>query len=504
MKARRIAAFLLLLTAVTALLDRLLFDVALFAIPNPSGWDSFRWVNFEYHFRRAEKAAREDRRPLVLFVGSSVAQYSYGKETMEKLLGADFRVDLLSHAAMMPTDLLHYKLRILAMRPAVIVYPVNTVDLDIERLTPPWEAGPLRSRKMEESYLSLRLPARMYYPGSAARFESRVANRSALALRQMFYSLRYPRDQWLPFAQFALAWDSAGAAGMRSYLNYQGMPVGGGLFREGYTGRCFSFPASYFPDGRLHIETPAELAAAGLTLTIGKAPADGACPASGVKFRASRTGWGSIPLPPGRERYAVSLSHVSVGGRAVPADGLPNYAGRGLRLPGSLGRLEMPQDDIYVRRPVLEEERLRSLSEPELVIDYQQRLQPDEWDQRQELLSLNRLRMAKMLTLWHGFVLNRELSDLREFVRSVSAETPVLLINQAEHPLALDDYAFGEWYSGFRGFLSEMHGGRITVLDVHDQFAMHELGDAHHLTLSGAERLQPMIYEALRPVLERR
>lgn len=91
-----------------------------------------------------------------------MAQYSYGKDALEKLLGSDFRVDLLSHAAMMPTDLLHYKRRILAMRPAVIVYPVNTVDFDIERLTPPWEAGPLRSRIMEESYLSLRLPARMY------------------------------------------------------------------------------------------------------------------------------------------------------------------------------------------------------------------------------------------------------------------------------------------------------------------------------------------------------
>lgn len=502
MKARRIAAFIFVLAAGTAILDRLLFNFALFAIPNPSGWDSFRWINFEYHFRRAERAAREDHRPLVLFVGSSVAQYSYGKETMEKLLGPDFRVDLLSHAAMMPTDLLHYRRRILAMRPAVIVYPVNTVDFDIERLTPPWEAGPLRSRKMEESYLSLRLPARMYYPGSAARFESPPSNRSGLLLREALYSLRYPRDQWLPFAQFVLAWDTAG--GMRSYLNYQGLPVEGGLFREGYTGRCFSFPASHFPDGRLHMETPAELAAAGLAVTIGKAPDQGACPVSGVKFRASRTGWGSIPLPPGRERYAVSLSHVSINGRAVPAGGLPNYAGRGVRLPGNLGRPEMPEDDLYVRRPVLEEERLRSLSENELVRDYQERLQPDGWDGRLELLSLNRLRLAKMTTLWHGFVLNRELSDLREFVSSVSAETPVLLVNQAEHPLALDDYAFGDWYRGYLEFLSEMHNGRAAVLDVHSQFGMHELGDAHHLTMSGAERLQPMIYEALRPILERR
>lgn len=501
MRVRRIAAFVLLALGTTVLLDRTLFDFALFAIPNPSGWDSFRWVNFEYHFRRAEKAAREDRRPLVLFVGSSIAQYSYGKEAIEKLLGADFRVDLLSHAAMMPTDLLHYKRRILAMRPAVVVYPVNTVDFDIERLTPPWEAGPLRNRKMEESYLSLRLPARMYYPGSAARFDSRMSNKSALLLREMLYSLRYPRDQWLPFAQFALAWDPNA---VRSYLNYQGMPIGGGIFREGYTGRCFSFPASYFPDGRLQIEAPAELAGAGLTLTIGKAPVEGSCPASGVKFRASRTGWGSIPLPPGRERYAVSLSHVSIAGRAVPAENLPNYAGRGVRLPGNLGRYEMPQDDIYVRRPVLEEERLRSLSEQELVRDYQDRLQPDAWESRPELASLNRLRLAKMLTVWHGFVLNRQLSDLREFVRSVSEQTPVLVINQAEHPLALDDYGFSDWYAGYRGFLSELKADRVTVLDVHDQFAMHELGDAHHLTLEGAERLQPMIYEALRPVLERR
>ena len=41
------------------------------------------------------------------------------------------------------------------------------------------------------------------------------------------------------------------------------------------------------------------------------------------------------------------------------------------------------------------------------------------------------------------------------------------------------------------------------VLDVHDRFTMVELGDPHHRTLAGALRLQPMIYEALRPILER-
>lgn len=500
MKWIRIAGLVFAVAAGVAAIDRLLFDFALFAIPNPSGWDSFRWMNFEYHFRRAEKNAREDKRPLVLFVGSSVAQYSYSKEKMEALLGPDFRVDLISHAALIPTDMLHYKARILAMKPAVVVWPVNPVDFDLERLTPPWEAAPLRFRQMETSYLFRRVPAKMYYPGSAAGYASRLSDKSSLLLREVLYSLRYPREEWLPFTQFAFAWDSSTT--LRSYLNYQGMPVGGGLFREGYTGRCFSFPASYVPHGKLQLETPVELARAGLVLTIGE-ERDGPCPQAGSKFKASRAGWGSIPLPPGKERYAVSLSHVSIRGKAAAAENLPNYAGRGVRLPGNLGRVEMPVDEMYVRRPVLEEERLRSLSERELIEDYETRLQPDNWKQRIELSSLNRLRLAKTLTLWSGFVMNRQLADLREFVQSASAQTHVLIVNQAEHPLALDDYAFGSWYEGYRSFLSELPSSRAMVLDVHDRFTMEELGDPHHLTLAGALRLQPMIYEALRPILER-
>lgn len=499
MRIRRTLLFLLIAAAGVIGADRLLFDYALFAIDNPSGWDSFRWVNFEYQFRRAEKRARLDRRPLVLFVGSSVAQYSYSKDRLEELLGPEFRVDLISHAAMIPTDLQHYRERILAMHPAVIVWPVNAVDFDLERLTPPWEAGPLRARRTEENFLSRRVPARMYYPAGAARFADGFQNRTSLWMRAALFSLRYPRDEWLPFAQFSMGWEPNSA--LRSYLNYQGLPVEGGLFREGYTGRCFAFPASYAGE-RLQMEVPAELFAAGLSWTIGE-HSGGPCPRNGIQVKASKAGWNWVDLPHGMERYAISLSHVMSGGQAVSAQGLPNHAGRGVRLPGNLGRREKPMDDVYVRRPALEEEHLRALSETELIADYQKRLQPEGWEKRVELSSLNRLRLAKTLTVWSGFVLNRQLADLREFVKKTSEEVPVVLINQAEHPLALDDYEFGEWYSGYRSFLTDMHGGRVTVLDVHNQFAMNELGDPHHLTMDGARRLQPMIFEVLKPILGR-
>jgi len=320
-------------------------------------------------------------------------------------------------------------------------------------------------------------------------------------MREVLHSLRYPRDEWLPFAQFSLGWDADSP--LRSYLNYQGLPVEGGLFREGYTGRCFAFPAS-FVRGRLQVEVPSELFAAGLVLKVAD-QTQGSCPNSGtgMEVKPPKAGWTWIDLPAGKERYAISLSHVLAGGRAVSAGSLPNHAGRGVRLPGNFGRREKPVDDVYVRRGALEEEHLLSMTEAELIADYQRRLQPDGWEKRLELSSLNRLRLAKTLTVWSGFVLNRQLADLREFVKSTSEEVPVVLINQAEHPLALDDYEFGEWYSGYRTFLTELHGTRVSVLDVHNQFALNELGDPHHLTMDGAKRLQPMIYEVLKPILGR-
>ena len=107
----------------TVALDRLIFDYLIFQPANHSGWDSYRWYNFEWILRDAERSfsrlddpdsdtdgtiqsqeahisegqsgpARAETDPLaspgkplrIIVLGSSIARYSIQKEIMQQLL----------------------------------------------------------------------------------------------------------------------------------------------------------------------------------------------------------------------------------------------------------------------------------------------------------------------------------------------------------------------------------------------------------------------------------
>ncbi|HMW59653.1 MAG TPA: hypothetical protein PKA91_08405, partial [Leptospiraceae bacterium] len=94
-----------------------------------------------------------------------------------------------------------------------------------------------------------------------------------------------------------------------------------------------------------------------------------------------------------------------------------------------------------------------------------------------------------------------QMADMKHFITELAADVPVLIVNQAEHPLSLDEYVWSQWYADYVGFIQAMKSSRVSVLDLHDALPMRELGDPHHLTFKGARHVQPMMADALSKLL---
>ncbi|MCB1175140.1 MAG: hypothetical protein KDK39_16315, partial [Leptospiraceae bacterium] len=144
--------FLLYLTLTGVLvlgLDRLVYNKLIFLPANHSGWDSYRWFNFESNYRHLQQwRQRHPTDKLVLFMGSSIARYATQIHISQALLNReDVKIGGFMHAAMMPVDMVGYLPRLRQLRPDLIVYLTNPADLDLERYTQPWQAGPAYERQ---------------------------------------------------------------------------------------------------------------------------------------------------------------------------------------------------------------------------------------------------------------------------------------------------------------------------------------------------------------------
>lgn len=524
----RLLLALMLIGAGALLVDRILYDRLLFALPNYSGWDSFRWYNFEYNLRRLERegderaAARDGAgpggatKPRVIVVGSSIAKYAVQTDLLEAGLqkrGRPAAARLAVHAAMLPTDLYYYRERLARARPDLIVYLTNPADLDLERYLPPHEAGGGYSDASMENYLARRHPMLMYYPGAYGldhRASLTSESLAKLALRQWFYVLRF-KDEWRPLLRFT---SQVRERPVRSYLNYQGRPIPELLWRDGWTGACFSLdPAWLGPDRELFLQVLPELMSVpdfGLEFFAERAQGSAAgCRSRGLAYaRISfrKSGWQPIRLPtppPGAARVFVRLSHVLDGEDIwqVRADS-PVWLGRGLRLPGYLGRPAGMQDAYYERATSLEDARLRSLSDGEYRADFLRRVHPLDWrDERHRALAqFNKLRLSKYYTNWYEWSEIYQARELRRFIEYMRGrDVRVLVVNNPENPLTRAAYEDNDWYRGYLNFFQAQaaRDGGISFVDLRDAAPMQEFIDAHHLTRYGVERMAPEYARAI-------
>ncbi len=514
---------LLSLTAATLILDRIIFKNVIFSFENHTGWDSFRWYNFEYHLQRLEAKRSKDTsdRPFIVITGSSIAKYSVQrellKEKIEESLGRDVDVEMVVHAAMLPSDSASYMKRIVKLHPDLIVFITNPADLDMERYTPPWEAGPDYSSEAAFDYLKGRIPVSLYYPGEfALRYGSLLSSDRyfGLVFREALYSLRF-REQWWDALEFNISMQRAKP--VKSYLNYQGIPVGGETWRDGFSGSCLYFPADAVQnDHRFYFQVPEEMASVkDYKIEFYYIPAEHRIPpeerdtfingcetpdySEKIKeISPEEIGWQSTDLSdPSREgengQIFVLLSHVVAenGNILESGKGAKIYRGRGIRLPGNFGLNEAPVDDYLVRRRTLEDVLLSEISDKEYYARFRSRVDPDDWREprRMAVRQLNNLRLGKYYSNWYTF------SDdivqaryMKEAYQENSGDTPVLIINNPENPLTLGAYDGNDWYRGYLDFLqsfTEETSGRIRFADLHATGEMRMFVDAHHFSYDG-------------------
>lgn len=535
---RKIAVLLVILSIVlgTFVLDHLVFRTFLFSVENRSGWDSFRWYNFEYQMQRlisnAESNPKSDLgkqneipKKQILIVGSSIAQYSVQKQKLEELLKpkGQFNIEILSHASMMPSDLVGYKDRIQKIQPDLIVYILTPADLDLERFVPYWEAGPDYSVVSFYHYMEQRLPMLLYYPKRFAdSYESSMTstNWASLSLRDIFYSLRF-QSQWYDALKFNL-YDSGRK--LKSYTNYQGTEISELLFRDGFSGSCFTLPRSALDQTKqndaseLDVEVPFDLYhTADFQVTV--SPLDEisqddvshACRPHNVSqsnqvtqlngvgqsfhWKPTKVGWQSIVIPGQSKFIRFSLSHVrTLDGNVIPTTDISQIAlGKGLRLLGNLGMKKLPTDSIYLRRRVLEDQRVAEWPDRDLIADYEQRVHPKDWKDPKHIAvqQFNRIRIAKAMLHWREFSEIPQLKSLREFA---SGEIPTLLINNPENPLSSEGYEKSDWYKSYLDYM-RVSGSCFEDLSGYSQ--MRRFTDPHHLTYDASVELAPLYASAI-------
>lgn len=520
------------------------FDAFIFSRTNHSGWDSYRWYNFEYHLRKLEdKYAKTGSARPVIFTGSSIAAYSVFVPAIEQSLyektGQYTPVELVSHAAMLPEDAYHYMKRIRSLNPKLIVYITNPADLDIERYVPYWEAGPSYDRQSHIDYLKIRIPPDLYYPAAFAadRFKHlSIQELSSLLFRAPFSGVRWS-GYWYDAFQFS---GSVRANRMKSYLYYQGVYVPEGLWKNGQTASHFRFQVKSLHKSGLYFEIPPELFHKELKISVFMANPPGAAAGTAdlfengaknwqereevqnalkkarrgpLRFEEScgatdhiqdylpeKSGWQTLVIEDALKRpdstwYCIALSHVMIDGKRTAADETGRVVhGRGLRLPGNFGK-KRPVDDYLVRRRSLEDEQILNRSADQYFKDYMEKIQPDDWRNRIELRQFNTLRLSKLLLNWNNYEPPEQSLYLERISRS--SDYPFVIINNPENPAESVIYQDSVWYSGLKNHYRQIAGSGDLFFDYSQELKVTDFTDPHHLTYDASLRMSDLYAEAV-------
>ncbi|HNI99541.1 MAG TPA: hypothetical protein PL169_25995, partial [Leptospiraceae bacterium] len=137
MKWNRESLYALLMLLILIFTDRLVFGNIIWNLPNESAWGTNYFFNFEYEYRSALKKKVSPDAKRMLITGSSLAAYSFDAEKISEYLkersGQKISTDILSYAGMTPLDMYLQKDKFLALKPDIIVIPVNFIDFRVHR-----------------------------------------------------------------------------------------------------------------------------------------------------------------------------------------------------------------------------------------------------------------------------------------------------------------------------------------------------------------------------------
>lgn len=434
-----------------------------------------------FHLR--DKPADEFR---VVIAGSSLGLYGLLPSHIEEELnqsgafpGKRVRVFLVGHQGMHGVELAALTQRYLALKPDVVILPMNMVDLRLERpilmglmgrLRGPERPDALRTlyQDLLEMYGVLQVAGMGAYTEYGDYLNGQLKARAGLRGMCEAYRLKgfVAEPLWTLY-------DNRFSRG-RSYQNYAGLPVFAGAdSRE----LAVSQRGAVIPDFR--IEASEALLRDGLHLEMqpDEATVELEGPAGKNVLRLKR-GWRTLAIKglatPG-QMIRVRITPGVYDEQHADTYGARLARNTGLAVPARNGeRLPRREDSLY-----------ESLSDEAYKKSFRARnLQFD----RPGWAYMKALYEAKSVWALNSFDSGLPALDgLDRFRKRVSREgVHLFLYNAPENPLTLDLYSRSEFYKDYRTFLGSFAEPGYHFMDLSNLLPMQKFYDYHHLTYGGA------------------
>lgn len=337
---------------------------------------------------------------------------------------------------------------------------------------------------------------------------------------------------------------------VKSYLNYQGIRINEGLWKDGRSIACFSFESSslkreknnllrfevgpgifgsdfqvdffemknttanpFFEDYVWDLGTGSEfknLAEWNQYQSKYFRKKNPNCKPGKIRkfltYKPDRAGWHQVEILSHlskQGRVLVQLSHIELSDGKRSRVNSQNIIGRGIRLPAYFGRdrNKLSTNDLFIRRPDWDSRRLYLMNDKKARQDFYNRNEPKDWRTNPALWQMNHLRLGKYYTNWYGFNPEQmiQVRFLDKLISYWKKRSKFLLINNPENPVTLDVYEWtsqknqqAAWYRKYQNHLKKICKSKTCgFVDGHRQLTEKYFLDSHHLTYEGMLRMAP-------------
>ena len=488
---KRILLFAITLFAV----DQIFFGFLIWRLPNESPWGTNHFFNFIYEKKRIERTPRVN--PRILVIGSSIAYYSIDRDLLKGYLkektNTEFDIEYLSYAGMTPLDSFLLREDIDKLKPDLVLYPINFIDLRLHRAYVLHPNG--TNERIDDKVLLLDALNFVEAPQSKFTFPEKTIQEfykilplektSTYLSSYLFLFYRYREI----FSQNLKNLYNHRFGRNTSYHGYAGIQIPERINSLGWTGKQFSFvPKPYMFEKGFWIQIVPEILVEGnLVLTLlSQTQKD--------EITFSESGWKKIKLNP---KFVNEKSYITV---QLSKTWQPYLAKEdrfdhsrdevGVRLQQTFGLDEPLSDKQYLREERIEDLRYVNMSDKDYEEYFYYRLLSD-FEHRPGIRYIHALKNAKERLTKETFRAGIHLQYLKKFSDSMKQKKiPLLLINNPENPLALNWYESSKWYQDHLVYLQSLESkNEIEFIDFRNKLNRQDFSDFHHFTYPGMVKM---------------
>ncbi len=495
MKWNRESFYVLLMAFVLIFIDRLLFGLILWELPNESVWGTNYFFNFEYEYRSALKKKVSADTKRILIAGSSLAAYSFDAEKISDYLkektGEKISTDILSYAGMTPLDMYLQREKFLALKPDIIIIPVNFIDFRIHRA---YILNPSGTNFDADENLLLKDAVNFYeaqqskylFPSEALTetFGKVSIEQSASYINSFIFLFYRYREIYLENLKNLY---NHRFGRNTSYHAYHGAEIRGGISHLGWTGRKFGFiMKKYMQMEGFYIQIVPEILASGPLKAVFRSKE------SVQEEVFSSPGWKKIILKKDFHPEAeISAELSSVWIPYLAKEDRFDYAREemGVRLQQTFG-MERPKQNLHSKREERsEDQRYEKMSRENYREYFYYRLLADP-EKRPGIGYLTALKNAKERISKEKFKPIFQFKYLQKTAEYCNENNiKVFIINNPENPLSLEWYSESEWYKDHLKFLKSLENKNVFFADIHGVLKEQDFSDFHHFTYPAMMRM---------------